>query len=376
MMTALHILFMLGRRAGPDLNSMLTVRRMNAAGTQILEDSITVFDGRKSQPTIEGPKFYKRNGYYYIFAPAGGVADGWQVVLRSKNVFGPYEDRIVLDRGKTTINGPHQGGWVETQNGESWFIHFQDRGAYGRIVHLQPMAWNNDWPVIGADPEGDGKGEPVLKWKKPDIGKTYPVAVPQTSDEFDSTVLGFQWQWHANNSDQWYSLATKKGSLRLQAVAMPAHSANLWDVPNLLLQKFPGPQFTATTRMSINAEPEGEKAGLVVLGIDYAFVAAVKKNDGYHIVKAVCKNADTRAEEKEETDLPLLTNTVYMRVVVDAKSKCMFSYSENGKVFKLLGQEFQAREGRWIGAKIGIFSLCPAGSKSGGFSDFDWFRIE
>ncbi|MDR2147965.1 MAG: family 43 glycosylhydrolase [Tannerella sp.] len=61
-------------------------------------------------PTIEGSKFYKRNGFYYIFAPAGGVKTGWQVALRSKNVFGPYERKIVMAQGKTAINGPHQGG--------------------------------------------------------------------------------------------------------------------------------------------------------------------------------------------------------------------------------------------------------------------------
>ena len=230
-------------------NSVLTVNRMQADGKKIFDDSLTVFDGHKNQPTMEGPKFYKRHGYYYIFAPAGGVPAGWQTVLRSKNVFGPYEDRIVLDQGRTAVNGPHQGGWIETQSGESWFIHFQDRGAYGRIIHLQPMVWNNDWPVIGADPDGKGKGEPVLRWKKPVVGKTYPVSVPQTSDEFDSTSLGLQWQWHANQRTSWYSFQEKPGSLVLRSISMPEGSKNLWMVPNLLLQKFPAPQFTATTRL-------------------------------------------------------------------------------------------------------------------------------
>jgi len=148
----------------------------------------------KNHPTMEGPKFYKLNWYYYIFAPAGGVSTGWQTVLRSKSVIGPYEDKIVLDQGATAMNGPHRGRWIETQTGESWFVHFQDRGAYGRIIHLQPMIWKNDWPVIGSDPKETGKGEPVLTWKKPNVGKTYPIAIPQFSDEFDSLNLGLQWQ--------------------------------------------------------------------------------------------------------------------------------------------------------------------------------------
>ena len=126
-------------RAG--FNSILTVHRLSPDGTRVLDDGVPVFDGHDEHPTIEGPKFYRRNGYYYIFAPAGGVKTGWQTVLRSRNPLGPYESRIVLEQGKTDINGPHQGAWIDTPSGESWFVHFQDRGAYGRIIHLQPMQW-------------------------------------------------------------------------------------------------------------------------------------------------------------------------------------------------------------------------------------------
>src|SRR5204862_107563 len=160
--------------------------------------------------------------------------EGWQAVLRSKNIFGPYEDRIVLSKGHTEINGPHQGGWVETQTGESWFIHFQDRGAYGRILHLQPMRWIRDWPVIGTD-----KGEPVLVWRKPDVERSYPAAAPQTTDEFDSNKLGLQWQWNANYRTKWFTLSARPGWLRLFSVPKPDRAVNLWLVPNLLLQKLP-----------------------------------------------------------------------------------------------------------------------------------------
>ncbi len=125
-----------------------------------------VFDGHDNHPTVEGPKFHKRNGFYYIFAPAGGVATGWQLVLRSKNIYGPYEEKIVLAQGKTAINGPHQGAWVDTPTGEDWFLHFQDKVAFGRIVHLQPMTWKNDFPVMA---DNNGTGEPVLSYRKPNI---------------------------------------------------------------------------------------------------------------------------------------------------------------------------------------------------------------
>jgi beta-xylosidase len=357
-------------------NSVLTVSRMSVDGKQILDDGVMVFDGRKGHPTIEGPKFYKRNGYYYIFAPAGGVANGWQTVLCSKNIFGPYEDKIVLDQGTTAINGPHQGGWVETQAGELWFVHFQERGAYGRITHLQPMTWNGPWPVIGVDPDGDGKGEPVLKWKKPYVGTTNSISALQTGDEFDSTALGLQWQWHANHSNQWYSLSEKTGSLRLYAIAAPESSINLWSIPNLLMQKLPAPRFVATTSMMFNPMNIGEKAGLVVMGLDYSYIAVEKKADGLHLRKIVCKDADKGTTETEESDVVLAENSVSLRVAIDSGAVCYFSYSEDGKTFTPLGREFIAREGRWIGAKVGLFTSRPFGSQLGGYADFDWFKVD
>lgn len=205
-------------RAG--INSILTVRRMSPDGRKLLDEGTMVFDGRDGvQPTLEGPKFYKRNGYYYILAPAGGVKQGWQLALRSKNVFGSYEAKKVLEQGTTNINGPHQGGWVELENGENWFLHFQDRGAYGRVVHLNSVRWVDDWPLMGIDLDGNGIGEPVTEYKKPDVGKKYPIEVPQTSDEFNSKKLGLQWQWQANPRSDWMSLTVR----RLSAIILSTH---------------------------------------------------------------------------------------------------------------------------------------------------------
>ena len=172
-----------GSRAA--FNSVITVCEMNAGGTKVISEPVLVFDGNDGvNHTIEGPKFYKRNGYYYILAPAGGVVTGWQLALRSRNVYGPYESKIVMAQGDTDINGPHQGGWVETCTGESWFINFQDKAMYGRVLHLNPMKWENDWPVIGEDKDGDGCGEPVKRYKKPDVGRTYPIETPIESDDW------------------------------------------------------------------------------------------------------------------------------------------------------------------------------------------------
>ena len=251
-------------------NSVLTVCELNKEGTAVISDPVLVFDGNDGvNHTIEGAKFYKRNGFYYLFAPAGGVVSGWQLVMRSKDVYGPYEARIVMAQGKTDINGPHQGGWVDTPAGESWFLHFQDKGAYGRVLHLNPMKWVNDWPVIGADKDKDGCGEPVTTYKKPNVGKTYPITTPPESDEFNTRHLGLQWQWHANKQDT-YGFTTDLGYLRLYAGSLSKEFVNFWEVPNLLMQKFPAEEFTATTKLTFTAKQNGEQAGLIVMGWDYS----------------------------------------------------------------------------------------------------------
>ena len=336
------------------IKSILTINRMSADGTKLLDDGKLVFDGRANHPTIEGPKLYKRNGYYYIFAPAGGVSTGWQTVLRSRNIYGPYEDRIVMDQGRSGINGPHQGAWVELRSGESWFIHFQDRGAYGRIVHLQPMKWIDDWPVIGVDADGDGKGEPVERHRKPDVGRAYPVQSPQTSDEFESKKLGLQWQWHANPRADWHSLA--RGSLRLKSIA---GAPNLWTAPNLLLQKLPARKFTVTTRIDTSHLLEGERSGLLIMGREYSYLAVSDR----HLIR----NQQILAELK--------TKSVLLRVSMD-QGVCEFSYSTDGKTFHSAGEPFTAKPGMWIGAKVGLFSLAPLGATNFGYAEYDWFRFE
>lgn len=361
-------------RAG--INSIITINRMSADGTKLLDEGKMVFDAHAHHPTMEGPKLYKRNGYYYVFAPAGGVATGWQTVLRAKNIYGPYEDRIVLDQGRTNVNGPHQGGWVELRSGEFWFVHFQDRGAYGRVVHLQPMKWNDDWPVIGFDADEDGKGEPVLTYKKPDVGRSYPVAVPPTSDEFTGKAQGLQWQWQANYQEQWRSLSARPGWLRLFSMPTPEKAVNLWPVPNLLLQKLPAPEFTVTAKLDFSRLALGEKAGLIMFGMDYSFLTVESTKSGFRLTKTSCKNAISEGQENLESQANLSAASILLRIKVTEGATCQFSYSENGKAFLPVGDLFRAREGRWVGARVGLFALANGESSRRGYADFDWFRVE
>ncbi|TGE23437.1 glycoside hydrolase family 43 protein [Hymenobacter metallicola] len=365
-----------GSRAG--FKSVLAVSRMSPDGLSLLGDDVLVFDGHEKHPTIEGPKFYKRKGYYYIMAPGGGVPTGWQVVMRAKNVFGPYEDRIVLDQGNTTTNGPHQGAWIDTPAGEDWFMHFQDQGPYGRVVHLQPMVWKNDWPVIGSDPEGDGKGEPVLTFRKPAVkGKPAVLATPATSDEFDGNQLGLQWQWHANPQVGW-AFPTGAGYLRLYSVPVPEGFKNFWQVPNLLLQKLPAEVFTVTTKLTFTPRFEGEKTGLLMMGMDYAYLSVTNQNGKLQLSQTTCQNADKGAAETTGAPVAEVAakQPVYLRVAVTAGAKCQFSYSLDGQTFQPVGASFQAREGRWIGAKVGLFCTRAGKTNDAGSADVDWFRVE
>ncbi|GAA4204549.1 glycoside hydrolase 43 family protein [Pedobacter jeongneungensis] len=365
-----------GSRAG--IKSVLAVMPLNNDGSQATETGRIVYDGHELDPTIEGPKFYKRNGYYYLFTPAGGVSTGWQLVLRSKNVYGPYERKVVMDQGKSAVNGPHQGAWVNTQTGEDWFLHFQDKDAYGRVVHLQPMKWVNNWPVIGIDKDGNGKGEPVATYKKPNVGKVYPIETPAESDEFNAAKLGLQWQWQANPQPTWLFTDAAKGILKLYTARMPDEAKNLWDVPNLLMQKFPADEFMATTKLLFKPNPklENEKTGLVVMGRSYAQMSIKSKKDGLYLMYGVCQNADKGKAENEKEITKLKSSLVYLRVKVSAGAKCQFSFSEDGINFSNAGDEFQATAGQWIGAKMGIFATRDTQTNDSGIAEYDWFRVE
>lgn len=369
-------------------NSVLTVCELNKEGTAVISDPVLVFDGNDGvNHTIEGAKFYKRNGFYYLFAPAGGVVSGWQLVMRSKDVYGPYEARIVMAQGKTDINGPHQGGWVDTPAGESWFLHFQDKGAYGRVLHLNPMKWINDWPVIGVDKDGDGCGDPVSRYRKPKTDKTYPIETPVESDEFDTRKLGLQWEWHANYQDV-FGFTTNMGYARIYGHELSPHFKNFWEVPNLLMQKFPAEEFTATAKLKVSAKDDGQLSGLIIMGWDYFWIGVEKQGEKFLLKQAVCKDAEQgnleqvstlavlEPSRKFEAGLfPNYEREIYIRVHVDKGAYCRFSYSLDGKKFTEAGTLFKARQGKWIGAKVGMFSVTPHG-KERGWVDVDWFRVE
>jgi len=353
------------------------LHKMSADGKRLLDNGTLIYRDLKKQRNLEGFKFMpKRDGYYYFAAPAGGVSSGWQSVFRSKNIYGPYEDKIVMHQGNTNTNGPHQGGLVETQTGEWWFIHFQDKGAYGRILHLQPATWKNGWPVIGEDKDDTGTGQPVMSYKMPNVGKKYPVAVPQTSDEFSVPKLGLQWQWQAAPHSSWYSLTARKGFIRLNAICNPTDTGSLFYAPNILLQKFMAPIFTCVTKLQFHPTAINDRAGLTITGNYYTYLCIEKQETGNNLVIYEGKKDDKKfLVPKPLVTVPINTNTVWLKVSVGENAVCHYTYSVDGKTYTDIGSNYKAEKGTWIGAKVGVVCLNPGLIYSKGYADFDYFRV-
>ncbi|MBC3875814.1 glycoside hydrolase 43 family protein [Undibacterium sp. LX15W] len=364
-------------RAG--FNNQLTLRQMAPdASTLLDEQGILLVDGNKlaGYKTLEGPKFYKYQGWYYIFAPAGGVETGWQTVFRSRQILGPYEDKIVLAQGSSRTNGPHQGAWVRAEDGSDWFYHFQDRKAYGRIVHLQPMRWENAWPVMGVPNQQTGIGEPVAEWSKP-IQRSSSAAQIKDSDDFTGQELGLQWQWNANWQSTWYSLSAHPKHLRLYSQAWP-ESANLGDLPSILLQKIPAPTFTLNTSVRLSEDSANSRAGLVVYGQQYVW-AGLKKLDGHtNVVLATCTDILKQCQETITHSIPLQQSKLYLRLEMKEFALAQFSYSLDGRRYQPLGKAFTATAGRWVGAKLGLFSIADGVRETktnNDYADFSAFRF-
>jgi beta-xylosidase len=279
----------------------------------------------------------------------------------------------VLQQGSTGINGPHQGAWVDTGTGEDWFLHFQDRGWLGRVVHLEPLKWVDDWPEIGDMTQGP-IGQPVPAYKKPRTLHASAQENPVDSDEFNDVIVGLQWQWQADPEPMWAFPSRALGALRLIATPAPSQPHNLWDTPAVLLQKLPAPRFIATAKIKAILLNQGDRAGLVLLGKDYGSIVLTKTEHGKAIRQMLCMSADLGTSERTAAEVPLLQDDVYLRVAVD-EGKVSFSYSLDGKEFSSLGQPFMAQPGTWIGAKMGIFASGVTDRGELGYADFDWFRL-
>ena len=341
--------------AGP-----IIMHKMSSDGKHLLDSGTTVYEG----PTAEGTKIYKRNGYYYIIIPEGGVGTGYETALRSKSIYGPYERKIVLEQGKTNINGPHQGGIVDLDSGESWFMHFQGVGALGRVCHLEPVKWVNDWPLMGVDNDNNGIGEPVSEWAKPNVGKKFPICAPQTSDEFSGKQLGLQWQWNHNPVDNKWSLNKARGFLSLSAMKAPDNK----HAKNTLTQKLMGKLGVVTTLLYTDQMALGQKAGLCLLGGNIHEIGLIKTDSGIYVY------ADNNG--KLIIGKTIKQNHLFLRARVDLNNNhTILQYSLDNKNFIQLGDDCILSDyNYWKAVRPGLFSYNI--KQDTGVAQFDWFHYQ
>lgn len=353
-------------RAG--FNNRLTCHRMDAEATVLLDDGHDIVDGGAlpGYRTLEGPKCYRRDGWYWIFAPAGGVRDGWQSVFRSRDVFGPYEERIVLEQGDTDVNGPHQGAWVTAAGGRDWFLHFQDRGPFGRVVHLQPMRWDAEgWPIIGDPP-----GRPVATHAKPDVASEEASLAPAVSDGFIGGEPGLQWAWAANPEPGWREPGSD-GVLRLACA--PTDDGDLRRLPNLLEQRLPAEPFRAVTTVRLTGAGAGSRAGLTVLGDSCAWIGLEREQDGVALVHRTAEadgpEHDAAAPAAVEIGEDGTSAAVALGVAVGADGRCRFLAGAPGETPRPVGPPFEATSSQWVGAALGLFATASPDA-AGGAAEF------
>ena len=341
------------------INNVLYIHRMSDDGLTILDKGREVVNGLDyGDVTIEGTKLYKRNGTYWIFCPAGGVVSGIQLAFRSESIYGPYERKIVLSQGETRVNGPHQGGWVDDGKGGNWFIHFQDAGAYGRITHLQPLVWRDNWPVIG------NEGQPVPSGVTP--FERFKAKIP-ASDDF-RRGLGKQWQWQANPNKNWY--AELKPGLRLYC----APCDNLFRAGNFLSQLMQQPDFDFDVVIKLNART-GDRIGVAMVGYTYYCLCAEDRR--LKLIKGVSPRGNLRVvpkvAEMTEEDVPFVSDRLYIKMRVK-RAQVSFFFGQSADERSPIGSEYPMSAGGWTGARPGIFA-CNYNGVWGGWGDFESVRI-
>lgn len=313
---------------------------------------------------LEGTHFYKINGYYYLYSTYG-ARDGIQVALRSRNVYGPYKEKVVMRDTIPGVNyGIHQGALIQTQTGQWWTMLFVDQGAFGRFPSLQPIKWVDGWPMVGVD------GKPVVTYTKPDVGGAYPITTLATSSDFNSPKLGMQWGWNHNPVPGKWSLTARPGYLRLETAKIVSA---LPQARNTLTQRMfayysktiPS---TATVKMDIGHMKNGDVAGLAVFQNPYALIA-VKKIGGADYVAMV--------NDGITVDSTLVkASTIYLRAYANyGTGRATFAYSLDNKSFTNFGNQLfmQFSLSVFTGNKFCLFNY--ATKALGGYVDFDWFRV-
>jgi len=333
--------------------------KLSSDGKSFVDDGTIIHKGESSEAT----KVYKINGWYYIFyCENSGDIHRSQMAMRSKNIYGPYEyKRLCQERG-TPYNAA-QGGLVQTEKGDWYFLHHFDDSTnpLGRTLALNPVTWINEWPIIGRV-EADGVGSAVFEGKKPVAG--FPIARPQTNDEFNSDQLEKMWEWnHSPRNDKW-SLTERKGYLRLYA-SKAANSGGFFQASNTLLQRVMGSEYgNIVTCMDVKGMTDGQINGLCIVANNLGLLKVVQKNNERFI--------QTTIGGKTTNFEPIRSNKVWLKAVSE-NNVYQFYFSPDGKHFNPVGEKFEVKDWcNWRGVEIGLF--CWNNETPTGYGDVDWFR--
>lgn len=358
-----YVVFAFARsRAG--FNSRLAVFETDEELTAEASNYAVIYSEPDICPLIEGPKVFKRGEYFYISAPAGGVKNGWQVMLRSKNLYKDYETKIILTQGDTDINGPHQGAIVDIDGGQRWaFMHFQDMGAYGRVVHLQPARWENDWLVVGDKKYSEAPGNPVLIGEYPvDIKTDFTI---EPSDDF-SEGLSPVWQTPANPDPDWFEI---KRGLKLNCAYYGLES--LSDLPQIFSQKVCYLNFAINTKCKLNLINDGDETGLVMFGRKYAYICVVRR-DGQNYLELREGETDGLTDTTLARSQPYNEDSITFKISAKYEERHALTFKVTfGKV--AFTHKFYASAGAWTGARVGLYA--KSDRVSGGSATYKYFKV-
>jgi beta-xylosidase len=350
--------------------------KMSWDGKKLLDKGKAIYQGRGA----EAAKIYKIGGNYYIFMAEWIEGDRKQIILRGKSIYGPFERRIAMERGNGAHRSVCQGALVQATDGSWWYSHqlvqhrekvkgtFAGRttgSSYeGRSQWLIPVRWQDGWPVLGEDPDGNGIGNTVHLWKKPIQG--YPIDAPQTDDEFDAPKLGPQWEWNHNPRDNRWSLTERRGWLRLKA-NVPVNNGGFWNASNTISQRLMGKgKGVVTAKVDISGIKPGQKAGFCHHSGQYVLLGIRVDGNGE---KSLIFNNNGKVKEG-----PVIHNDMIYYRTKNNGNQASYEYSLDGKIYKPFGEKFQLKFGRWRGDRLGFY--CWNDNKADGHIDIDYFRYD
>lgn len=367
------------------------IYKMSPDGTQLLDGvidsncdvtkNIDIIGGYVVKPyrTAEANKLYKWNGMYYIYFSEVREIHGNKVrvpvMRRSKSIYGPYEEQLLMhSQGKNIDKEPNQGTIIDTEDGKWYFVTHHGTGDFdGRVLSVLPVEWRDGWPHIGKDTDNDGVGEMVWKLNRP-VSKVYKGKI-QTSDYFDSQILGHQWEFNHQPKEGKWSLNEHKGYLRLYAFGQ-LRKGDFFSTGNVVSQRYiRWGKGEAVTRIDIKGMTDGQVAGLSHFngGKDYACISVSKNGSNLSIVYK-SKNGKNDELTVNLGNISSKQRTIWLKTEIDFSGIAVFYWSTNGKKYNLCNEEYLLKWGNYRGSRIGIFTYNNKQEK--GYIDIDYMTYD